>query len=151
MAAGQAVAMGYNNVYWYKEGLAGWKKGHNLLESLNFRYAHRKLPEPIEPRALAEKLRSNPRYLLVDIRDTKSRQKDGLIDGPTEVLPLFRFHTDYEQLPDDKILVIYDIRAKQAPAAIRYLLEKKYYFINLTYLKGGISAWKAEGLPVKAF
>jgi rhodanese-related sulfurtransferase len=151
MAAGQAVAMGYNNVYWYKEGLAGWKKGHNLLESLNFKYAHRKLPEPIEPRALAEKLRSNPRYLLVDIRDTKSRQKDGLIDGPTEVLPLFRFHTDYEQLPDDKILVIYDIRTKQAPAAIRYLLEKKYYFINLTYLKGGISAWKAEGLPVKAF
>lgn len=151
MAAGQAVAMGYNNVYWYKDGLAGWKKGHNLLQSLNFKYAHRKLPEPIEPGMLAEKLRSDPRYLLVDIRDTKSRQKGGRIDGPTEVLPLFRFHTDYEQLPDDKILVVYDIRAKQAPAAIRYLLEKKYYFINLTYLKGGISAWKAEGLPVQAF
>jgi rhodanese-related sulfurtransferase len=151
MAAGQAVAMGYNNVYWYKEGLAGWKKGHNLLESLNFRYAHRKLPEPIEPGALAEKLRSDPRYLLVDIRDTKSRQKDGLIDGPTEVMPLFQLHTDYEQLPDDKVLVIYDIRAKQAPAAIRYLLEQQFSFPNLTYLKGGISGWKAKGLPSKAY
>jgi len=151
MAAGQAVAMGYRNVYWYKEGLAGWKKGHNLLESLNFKYAHRKIPEPIAPRALAEKLRSDPRYLLVDIRDNKSRQKDGLIDGPTEVLPLYQFHTDFAQLPDDKVLVMVDIRAKQAPAAIRYLLEKKYYFTHLTYLKGGISAWISEGLPVKAF
>lgn len=151
MAAGQAVAMGYHNTYWYKEGLAGWKKSHNLLESLNFNYAHRKLPDPIEPQTLFKELGSNPRYILVDIRDTESRQKDGLIAGPTEVLPLYRFHTDGEQLPDDKILVIYDIRAKQAPAAIRFLLEKKYYFTHLTYLKGGISAWKKEGLPVKAF
>jgi rhodanese-related sulfurtransferase len=151
MAAGQAVAMGYKNVYWYKDGLAGWKNGHNLLESLNFKYAHRKLPDPIEPGALYEKLGSDPNYILVDIRDDETRRKDGLIEGPTAVLPLYRFHMDYEQLPDDRILVVYDIRAKQAPAAIRYLLEKKYYFINLTYLKGGISAWKKEGLPVKAF
>ena len=151
MAAGQAVAMGYQNVYWYEEGLAGWKKGHNLLESLNFNYAHRKLPDPIEPAVLQEKLASDPRYVLVDIRDDISRKKDGTIDGPTEVLPLYRFHTDYDQLPDDKILVIYDIRAKQAPAAIRYLLEKRYYFNRLTYLKGGISAWKSEGRPLRAF
>jgi rhodanese-related sulfurtransferase len=151
MAAGQAVAMGYQNVYWYKEGLAGWKKSHNMLASLNFKYAHRKIPKPIDSRELYEKLGSDPRYLLVDIRDDKSRQKFGLIEGPTEVLPLHRFHRDSAMLPDDKILVIYDIRAKQAPAAIRHLLEKKYYFINLTYLKGGISAWKKEGLPVNAF
>ena len=75
----------------------------------------------------------------------------GLIEGPTETLPLYRFHRDFEQLPDDKVLVIYDIRAKQAPAAIRYLLEQKFYFINLTYLEGGISAWKKEGLPVQPF
>jgi len=150
MAAGQAVDMGYHNVYWYKEGMAGWKKGHNLIESLNFKYAQRKLPDPIAPQALHEKLQSDPRYLLVDIRDKKSRQKDGLIAGPTEVLPLYRIHTDYEQLPDDKVLVFYDIRAKQAPAAIRFMLEQKYYFTHLTYLKGGVSAWKKEGLPVKA-
>ena len=151
MAAGQAVAMGYQQVYWYREGLAGWKKGHNLLESLNFKYAHRKLPEPIEPRELQQKLASNPRYLLVDIRDDRSRQKYGVIAGPTETLPLYRLHTDYDRLPDDRILVIYDIRAKQAPAAIRYLLEKNYYFTHLAFLKGGISAWKNAGLPVQDF
>ena len=151
MAAGQAVAMGYRNVYWYKEGLAGWKKGHNLLESLNFKYATRKLPDPIAPGDLMDKLQSDPRYILVDIRDDKSRAKTGIIEGPTKRLSLYKFHTDYQQLPDDKILVFYDIRAKQAPAAVRYLLEQKYYFTHLTYLKGGISAWKNEGLPVKGF
>ena len=151
MAAGQAAAMGYRHVYWYREGLAGWKKDHNLLESLNFKYAHRKLPEPIAPRDLYEKLASNPRYVLVDIRDDQTRHKDGIIAGPTEVLPLYRFHTEYDQLPDDRILVVYDINAHQAPAAIRYLLEQKYYFTRLTYLAGGLSAWKREGLPVKAF
>jgi rhodanese-related sulfurtransferase len=150
MAAGRAAAMGYGQVFWYREGLAGWQKGHNLIESLNFNYAHRKLPDPIRPAELHEKLRSNPRYLLVDIRDETSRKKDGVIAGPSEILPLYRFHTDYSELPDDRILVIYDIRAKQAPAAIRFLLEKKYYFTRLTYLEGGISAWKSEGLPVKA-
>ena len=151
MAAGQAVAMGYRNVYWYKEGLAGWQKGHNLLESFNFKYAHRKLPDPIDPATLYAKLGQDPHYILVDIRDDETRGKDGMIDGPTAVLPLHRFHVNYDQLPDDKILVIYDIRAKQAPAAVRYLLEKKYYFINLTYLQGGFSAWKAQGLPVRSF
>lgn len=151
MAAGQAVAMGYRQAYWYREGLAGWKKDHNLLESLNFKYAHRKLPDPIEPRELHAKLVSNPRYLLVDIRDDESRRKDGVIAGPTEAIPLYRLHSDYDRLPDDRILVIVDIRANQAPPAIRYLLEKKYYFPQLTYLKGGLSAWKKEGLPVQAF
>jgi rhodanese-related sulfurtransferase len=149
MAAGQAVDMGYRNVYWYREGLAGWKKDHNLLESLNYKYATRKLPDPITPRDLLKKLQTDPRYILVDIRDEKSRAKTGIIAGPTKRLSLYRFHRDYEQLPDDRVLVIYDIRAKQAPAAIRYLLEQKYYFPNLVYLKGGISAWKKEGLPVK--
>ena len=151
MAAGQAVTMGYRNVYWYKEGLAGWKKGHNLLESLNFNYAHRKLPDPIDPATLYAKLGKDPHYILVDIRDEQTRRNDGLIEGPTVVLPLYQFHSKYEQLPDDKILVVCDIRAKQAPAAVRYLLEKKYYFPNLTYLKGGFSAWKEQGLPVKTF
>jgi hypothetical protein len=28
--------------------------------------------------------------------------------------------------------------------------EKRFYFVNLTYLKGGITAWKTEGLPLAA-
>jgi rhodanese-related sulfurtransferase len=103
-------------------------------------------PHAKDPRNQADKL-----CVLVDIRDDHSHRKDGVIAGPTEALPLYRFHTGYDRLPDDRILVIYDIRAKQSPAAIRYLLEQKYYFTHLTYLKGGMSAWKKQGLPVKAY
>ncbi len=148
MAAGQAAAMGYRDVYWYKNGIAGWKKTHNFVESSDYSYATRKIPAPLTAAALRRKLKSDQRYILVDIRDETSRGKLGSIEGPTLRFPVYRLHMDYNGLPEDKILVLYDIRAKQAPAAIRYLLKKRVYFINLTYLEGGISTWKEQGLPM---
>jgi rhodanese-related sulfurtransferase len=148
MAAGQAVAMGYRDVFWYKEGIAGWQKTHNFIESSDYSYARRKIPAPLTARELQAKLQNDTRYVLVDIRDEKSRNKLGSIAGTALEFPVYRLHLDYNDLPEDKILVLYDIRAKQAPAAIRYLLKKRFYFINLTYLKGGVTAWKDEGLPM---
>ncbi len=148
MAAGQAADMGYHDVYWYKNGIAGWKKTHNFIESSDYSYATRKIPAPLVAAELHQKLKTDERYILVDIRDEKSRKKHGAIEGPTLKFPVYRLHLDYNDLPEDKILVLYDIRAKQAPAAIRYLLKKRFYFINLTYLKGGITTWKTEGLPM---
>ncbi len=150
MAAGLAIDMGYRDVYWYKDGITGWHKAHNFVESSDYSYATRKIPTPITARELQTKLKNDERYVLVDIRDEKSRSKIGSIEGPTLKAPVYRLHLDHNTLPEDKILVLYDIRAKQAPAAIRYLLKKRFYFINLTYLKGGITAWKAEGLPLAA-
>ena len=150
MAAGQAVDMGYRDVHWYKNGVAGWKKTHNFVESSDYSYATRKIPAPLAARDLQQKLKTDERYILVDIRDEKSRKKLGSIAGPALQFPVYRLHMDYNDLPEDKILVFYDIRAKQAPAVVRYLLKKRFYFINLTYLKGGLTAWKAEGLPVVA-
>jgi rhodanese-related sulfurtransferase len=148
MAAGQAGAMGYRDVFWYKEGIAGWGKTHNFIESSDYSYATRKIPAPLTARELQAKLQSDARYILVDIRDEKSRKKLGSIAGPALEFPVYRLHLNYNELPEDKILVLYDIRAKQAPAAIRYLLKKRFYFINLTYLKGGITAWKDQNLPM---
>lgn len=148
MAAGQAVDMGYRDVYWYKSGLAGWGKTHNFIESSDYSYATRKIPAPLSAGELRKKLKTDERYILVDIRDEKNRRKLGSIKGTALQFPVYRLHLDYNDLPDDKILVLYDIRAKQAPSAIRYLLKKRFYFINLTYLKGGITAWKAENLPM---
>ncbi|MDJ0722972.1 MAG: rhodanese-like domain-containing protein [Desulfobacterales bacterium] len=150
MAAGRAVDMGYRDVYWYKNGIAGWRKTHNFVESSDYSYANRKIPAPLTAGELRQKLKTDERYILVDIRDDKSRKKLGSIDGPTLQFPVYRLHMDHDGLPEDKILVLYDIRAKQAPSAIRYLLKKRFYFINLTYLKGGITAWKEAGLPMAA-
>ena len=148
MAAGLAVDMGYRNVHWYKDGIAGWRKTHNFVESSDYSFATRKIPAPLSAGEAYAKLKNDERYILVDIRDEKSRQKLGSIKGPTLKAPVYRLHLDYNNLPEDKILVLYDIRAKQAPAAVRYLLKKRFYYINLAYLKGGIAAWKAEGLPM---
>lgn len=142
--------MGYRDVFWYKGGIAGWQKKHNFIESSDYSYITQKLPAPLAAKALRTKLKENPRYVLVDIRDEKSRRKQGSIAGTALEFPVYRLHLDYNDLPEDKILVLYDIRAKQAPAAIRYLLKKRFYFNHLTYLKGGITEWKDEGLPMGA-
>ncbi len=148
MAAGQAVKMGYRDVYWYKEGIAGWKKGLNFVESSDYRYATQKIPAPLIAQDLYKKLKTDKRYVLVDIRDDKSRKKLGMIDGPTLYFPVYRMHLDYKNLPTDKILVFYDIRAKQSPPTIRYLLKKRFPFTKMTFLQGGITAWKAQKLPI---
>jgi len=141
--------MGYSDVSWYREGLQGWQEGHNFVESSDYTYATRSIPDPISARDLRQKLRTDDMYVLVDIRDDKSRESTGSIEGPELVLPLYRLHLDLQDLPTDKILVIYDIKAKQAPSAVRFLMKNGFYFSNLTYLEGGFTAWKRLELPTE--
>lgn len=139
--------MGYRNVYWYRDGLKGWKKA-GLPTSFNLKFEHDS-PPPITAAELYQKMKAGQKLLLVDIRDSGSRKKFGDIDGPTLDYPLYRLHALNYELPKDKLLVFYDIRGKQSPSACRYLLL--YYFSPemITYLKGGIEAWKENGLPMK--
>ena len=94
-------------------------------------------------------MQAGEKVLLVDIRDEASRDRFGAIDGPTLQYPLYRLHALHFELPKNRFLVFYDISGKQAPSACQYLLV--YYFDpnNITWLKGGIEAWKNQGLPVK--
>jgi len=140
--------MGFRDVYWYKEGIAGWKTNNNFLESSDFTYATRKIPDPITAKELRSKLKTDDLYVLVDIRDEKSRKKMGSIKGPTFVIPLYRMHLDVQNLPTDKILVVYDIGGNQSPPAIRFLMKNRFYFTNLSYLKGGMTAWEDQELPM---
>ena len=141
--------MGYQRVYWYREGLAGWKKAQHYIESADHTYRNRKLPAPISAKALHEKISKGDDLVIIDIRGKKSRETTGIIEAEQVFCPLYLFTTCYKQFPVDKLLVIQDVRAKQAPAAIRFLLEKNFYFTKVTYLEGGVSAWKAAGLPLK--
>ena len=151
MAAGQAVEMGYRNVYWYKEGLAGWKAAHQYIESSDFSYMNRNLPNATAPKDLQAKLAAGEDLVLVDIRDEKSKHKMGRIDGPTIDCELYHFDVCYERLPKKKMLVLYDIGAKQAPSAVRFLMDKRFYFVKLSWLDGGMTAWTEQGLPVQEY
>lgn len=142
--------MGYTNVYWYKDGLDGWRDAGKFVEIEDFSYRTRKLPEPIRPEELKSQLDENSgMVVLVDIRGTASRQKEGYIDATAIHLPLYAFVEEYRKLPLDKKLVVYDIRGKQASSAVRFLLSQKYDFPRLTWLEDGIAGWAERGYPVK--
>jgi rhodanese-related sulfurtransferase len=149
MAAGKAVEMGYRNVYWYRDGISGWRKKHLAFESADFAFMSRPLPPPLEPRDLINALQEDSALVLVDIRDEASKKKFGKFDAPALSIPLYRLHQELNTLPKNKKLVLCDIKAKQAPSACRYLMDKRFPITRITYLKGGFLAWKEQGLPTK--
>jgi rhodanese-related sulfurtransferase len=145
-AAGLAVEMGYSNVYWYREGIKGWKEaGYPVNQTMNL--LHAATPSFITASDLSDQIKSNQTLFLVDIRDETSRRKFGAIDARTLYYPLYRIHSLCWELPKNRLLVLYDIRGKQASIAWKFLKAK--HFKKIKVLKGGIEAWKAAGLPVK--
>ena len=147
MSARLAVEMGYENVYWYQEGLKGWKKNGNPT-SFNMKLADNNVP-PIKPADLAQKLKDDKRTVLVDIRDKESIKKFGAIKGKTAHCPLFRIHFLYNELPKNRSLVIYDMKGLQAPKATRLLLMKGFDPEKITWLAGGIQAWQRAYPPAE--
>ncbi|MBW1643228.1 MAG: hypothetical protein JRJ76_10355 [Deltaproteobacteria bacterium] len=137
--------MGYKNIYWYAEGLKGWKKA-GYTTQYNLVLPKGPLP-PREPSELFKQLQNKEEIILVDIRDEASRKKLGSISGVTIHLPLHRLHKLYSELPRNKLLVVYDIKGAQAHTACRYLFIR--HFDKVTWLKGGIEAWAQEKLPVE--
>jgi len=146
-AAGAAVELGYTNVYWYRDGLKGWKKaGHEVRVKLPF--LNEKCNSGIDPKSLAKMLALDRDVILVDIRGVPSIKKFGRIDSFTIDYPLFRLNRLMSELPKYKTLILYDIRGKQAPIATRFLKHFIYKPERLRYLKGGIEAWNKAGYPV---
>ena len=141
--------MGYRNVYWYKDGISGWRKKYLEFESADFAFMSRPLPPPMEPRELSDALQEGKALVLVDIRDEASKKKFGEIDAPVISIPLYRLHKELKSLPKNKKLVLCDIKAKQAPSACRYLMDQRFPITRITYLKGGYLAWKEQNLPTK--
>lgn len=146
-AAGAAVELGYSNVYWYRDGLKGWKKaGKDVQVQLPF--LNEKCKSGVDPKTLNSMLSSDQDTILVDIRALVSIQKFGRIDAFTIDYPLYRLNKLMSELPRYKTLVLYDIRGKQAPVATRFLKNFLYKPERLWYLKGGIEAWQKAGFTV---
>lgn len=145
IASDIAIKMGHQNVYWYREGIKGWKKaGYDT--QYNLELPKEPLP-PIEPSELFQRLQNKEEIILIDIRDEATRKKLGKISGVTIHLPLYRLHNLYRELPRNKLLVVYDSKGQQSSTACRYLFIR--HFDKVTWLKGGIEAWSQEKLPVE--
>jgi rhodanese-related sulfurtransferase len=140
-----AVKMGHQNVYWYREGLKGWKKA-GYTTQYNLQLPEEPLP-PKAPSELFKMLQNKEEIILVDIRDEATRKQQGKISGVTIHLPLYRLHNLYRELPKNKLLVVYDSRGQQSSTACRYLFKR--HFDRVTWLKGGIKAWTQDKLPLE--
>jgi len=146
-AAGAAVKLGYTNVYWYRDGIKGWKKAGNTLK-VKLPFLNEKNTAGIGPSTLNKLLSTDKNAILVDIRGEASIKKFGRIGAFTIDYPLFRLNKLMGELPKYKTLVLYDIRGKQAPIAAKYLQHFIFKPERIKYLKGGVEGWKKAGFPV---
>lgn len=150
LAAGKAAKMGYTNAFWYKDGMVGWKESGHFLEMEDFSYRTRRLPEPVSPASLKAKLKKGGgSVVLVDIRGDKSRKSLGSIEGASMHVPIYALSDEFNKLPREKNLVLYDIRGKQASSAVRFLLNERFSFSRISWLEGGFEGWSEKGYPVQ--
>lgn len=87
-----------------------------------------------------------PSPLLVDVRE-----RDEFVTVRVEgavLMPLSSFADTYEQLPRDRPLLMMCAAGRRSLAAADHLSRQG--FSHVTNVGGGITAWRAAGLPVRS-
>ncbi len=143
-AAEKAVALGYKNVYAFREGIPGWEKAGYPLVTVN------PLPdieiEQISTMALAVML-DNDDVILVDINLKEDAHKFYIDHAKRVHIPLDELNVSLAQLPQDKKIVIICLKGKRSPTAVKYLIGQGY--TDVVMVDGGVQKWVLEGRPVK--
>ena len=111
--------------------------------------------EGISPADAQQRLEQDPNALLVDVRDADDIASTGMVSGGMNIsLGMLPIKADLE-LPEDWREPGLQDRSRQVittcqlgpNAAIGAKLLKDMGFTNVTYMDGGMEAWKAAGLP----
>ncbi len=111
--------------------------------------------EGISPADAQQRLEQDPNALLVDVRDAGDIASTGMASGGMNIsLGMLPIKADLE-LPEDWREPGLQDRSRQVittcqlgpNAAIGAKLLKDMGFTNVTYMDGGMEAWKAAGLP----
>ena len=111
--------------------------------------------EGISPADVQQRLEQDPNALLVDVRDAGDIPSTGLVSGGMNVsLGMLPIKADLE-LPEEWREPGLQDRSRQVittcqlgpNAAIGAKLLKDMGFTNVSYMDGGMEAWKAAGLP----
>lgn len=111
--------------------------------------------EGISAAEVQQRMKQEPNALLVDVRDAADIQSTGLATGGLNIsLGMLPVRADLElpedwrepRLQDRSLPVI--IACQLGPnGAIGAKILKDMGFTNVSYLEGGMEAWKAAGLP----
>jgi len=143
-AAKEAVALGYKNVYAFREGIPGWEKAGYPLETI------KKLPDveirKISTMELATSL-DNEDIVLLDINLEEDARKFRIDHKKCKHIPLDELNVSLTQLPRDKKIAVICLKGKRSLTAVRYLSGQG--FKNVVVVEGGIQKWILEGRPVK--
>ena len=111
--------------------------------------------EGISPEEAQQRLEQDPNALLVDVRDAADIPSTGLVSGGINIsLGMLPIKADLE-LPEEWREPGLQDRSRQIVttcqlgpnAAIGAKLLKDMGFTNVSYMDGGMEAWKAAGLP----
>ena len=111
--------------------------------------------EGISPEEAQQRLEQDPNALLVDVRDAADISSTGLVSGGMNIsLGMLPIKADLE-LPEEWREPGLQDRSRQVittcqlgpNAAIGAKLLKDMGFTNVSYMDGGMEAWKAAGLP----
>lgn len=111
--------------------------------------------EGISPEDARQQLEQDSNALLVDVRDAGDIASTGMVSGGMNIsLGMLPIKADLE-LPEDWREPGLQDRSRQVittcqlgpNAAIGANLLKDMGFTNVTYMDGGMEAWKAAGLP----
>jgi rhodanese-related sulfurtransferase len=97
-----------------------------------------------EPTQVQEMLGQFPGPFLLDVR-TPEEYKQGHVGG-TELIPLNELSAKQKRIPKDREVICICASGSRSSAAIRQLSVQGYKISNM---RGGMSRWIREGLPVK--
>ncbi len=99
----------------------------------------------LKPKAIAEKLKSNPDIILLDVRSSAEMQT-GYIEG-TQHLDYNApgFQQSLDSLDHSKTYFVYCASGKRSGKTVEIMREKG--FQNVAAMEGGLRAWNISGLP----
>lgn len=103
--------------------------------------------ESVTPKQAYEMLRTEgENVLLLDVRTQAEYDRDGRLQGAVVIpLQVLEHRTDLLKEAREKKILVYCRSGNRSVTASRILLGEGFEVYNV---KGGIGAWKSEGLPL---
>ncbi len=169
IAAAQLVQMGYTNVRYMKEGILGWKRaGYPIMHSSfvgTIDMPQGKTPEDflkeaeavvgkgITPLEAKERIDKDPNTVILDVATRREHAIRGF-KIPGAVITSYGeiVFTDFmkKNFPDANTPIITTCTKGKRGLLIAKVLKEMGYK-NVTYIRGGLDAWKKAGLPLEKY
>lgn len=80
---------------------------------------------------------SSADFELIDVREEWEKN---IADIGGKLIPVNKIHLKYQEIPKDKMTIIYCRSGKRSASAIKFLIEN-FGYQNLHNLNGGILSW----------